>query len=96
MEKKQLSTLTDLYRQGGNITIYTYYWKKTINFISAFITQTTGMFNSIKHQEGYLLIEKEKGSSDMWLNKNGNLIIKDIEIDRYSIDEDGNLIYTEL
>lgn len=95
MEKKQLSTLTDLYKQDSEITIYTYYWKKTINFVSAFITQTTGIFNNLKHIEGYLLINKEKGNSDMWINKNGNLIIKDIEIDKYSIDDEGNLIYTE-
>lgn len=95
MAKELLSTQTDLYKEEGSIKIYSYFWKKVISIISAFITESTGIYNNISHIEGYLLATKEVNGSDLWVNDNGELIIKDVYANNYSIDSEGNLIYTE-
>lgn len=96
-ENKQISTLTDLYRVNGGISIFSYYWKLTTNFKFCKISEDAGSVDNITYEEGHELasIISPDNNTDIWLTNSGNLMLKAIDSENYSIDTNGHLIYTE-
>jgi hypothetical protein len=64
--------------------------------LSARISDSTGSTNGTKHKEGELLINMTKYPAhiDASMNSKGELVLLGKDLDKYSISEDGELLYT--
>lgn len=75
--------------------ILTQYSGDVVNFItSAFISEKNVTINGVYFEEGDLCVIYE-GINNVYINNDGDLIIDSDDAEQYSIDEQGNLIYTE-
>jgi len=65
------------------------------NTLEAIISLVPGVKNNISHLEGELLITMKNYplNIDFWIDDQGHLIVKGFDCDRYSIDNNGHLIY---
>lgn len=94
-EKKILSTITEIRRSLNSLGIYTYY-SGSLNSIIAFITDTVKYINKTNFLENHLGYTKS-GYSDVefFVDKNGHMIVKSDNVDRFAINSDGHLTITE-
>jgi uncharacterized protein (TIGR02145 family) len=93
-ETVELATKTEVTVQGTVLDIFTYYDVSFTEFLQFFIIEILGMVGTIPFAEGELGYTAE-GEPDFSANVNdqGELVISDDNIDPYSIDNDGYLIY---
>lgn len=65
------------------------------NILQSRITINVGYLNGTPFQEGELLVTSNlfPAAVNFWLDNSGNLIIDAFDSGRYSIDENGDLIY---
>ena len=101
-ETQIIPTQTTLSIVGNVISIFTQYIGEELPYIiSTFISNTAGSFNGVSYTEGELLVEmktvKYPSQIDCWIDMNGNLIVKSEggDTSNYSIDSNGNLIWSE-
>ena len=94
-ERVVLNTQTNLLRSGSDIGIYTFYTPYESD-IDAFISNTEQNINGIPFLEGELGFTFNNWEGlEFELNEFGELIITGNEIDSFSINSEGYLIYTE-
>lgn len=92
-----LSTLTDTTVLIPDLDIYTYYIEEGIPpfIFNIFISDNSGLYLGVPYKEGELLAKYDENEIDsLVLDSNGNLIVTSDDSANYSIDSDGNLIYT--
>jgi hypothetical protein len=94
-ETKLISTKTNINVSGSSISIHTYYSEPTETFLQFFVPladTTTGGVNFVGGDLGYTI----ENLTDLFeINQSGELIVSSIYSEKYSIDENGDLIYTE-
>jgi len=91
MDEFLQNTKTIITQQGANINNRVEYGEVVPNTMLVFIDETGGSTTGF----GFAIYNSDK--VDLFLNNNGELIIRsfdDEEAANYSIDEEGNLIYT--
>lgn len=96
-EEKIIVTQTAVSIIGNTISIRSYYEQDTgINTLLAFICDNVTIVDGISFIEGELGIQMNNypAGIDYEINENGELIIFTEDATNYSIDSDGNLIYT--
>lgn len=94
-EKKIISAVTDVSVDSGDLTIFTYFGDKT-NYLSFFFAGVEFKKNGTEFIEGELGYS-QKGYKDVsfYINEQGELIVISDDVDRFAIDEDGQLTITE-
>lgn len=96
-ELKLIKTVTTFNAFGNLIEIFTKYNPDELpNVIAAFFTNTVGVDNDVPHVENELLIQMNNYPSDIdfVINPNGELIVVAPDAAQYSVDSNGDLIYT--
>lgn len=94
-EEKLINTRTDIATSGSSISIFTYYFKPAESYLQFFVPLTDGATGGVNFIAGDLGYTIENLSDIFSINEKGELIVSSIYADRYSIDENGDLIYTE-
>lgn len=95
IETVTIPSISILTRVGNTLTILTKYLSLLPYTIIAYLADIVGIDNSTPFIEGELVIEISDGSQvDFILNSNGDLIVIGDDANNYSIDSNGNLIYT--
>lgn len=96
MNKITLNTNTELRRSSGIIGIYTYYVQYDNNLLF-FISNAVNSLNNITFIEGELVYTNNNWSNTyFFINENGNLIVVSDEADKFSINDRGELEYTNM
>ena len=94
-DTKLISTKTNVSVSGSSISIHTYYSEPTETYLQFFVPvvdATTGGVNFVGGDLGYTI----ENLTDLFeINEFGELIVSSIYSDKYSIDANGDLIYTE-
>ncbi len=101
-ETKLIPTVTTLNVTGSTIKIFTEYVGQDLPYIlSVFIADQVGSLNNISYIEGQLIAnfksEKYSNDIDLFIDNEGNLVVKSLggDVENYSIDTEGNFIWTE-
>ena len=97
-EIKKLETKTVIETLNSLISITAIFDQTGSDVLSAFISDTVKVLNTIPFIEGELGItmnDNYPDGIDFEFDQDGNLIITSDDADQYSIDENGNLIFTE-
>lgn len=98
-EKKTLSTITSLIADVDSITIHTEYKEaaELPNTIDAILAEAVGSLDGVSYIEGELVIEMKNYLSQInyKINDEGELVLyaSTADIDYYSIDSNGNLVW---
>jgi hypothetical protein len=90
-----VSTITTII--GSDLTINTFYVSGSPpDILSSQVTNTTGSLSGVSFVEGELLIESKIGTTSLsfFLNPDGTFSIDSTDSANYSINSDGELIYT--
>mgnify|MGYP003402434062 FL=1 len=97
-ELKIIPTATTVTIIGDGITIKTYYIDDLPDTLAAKITEIVASDNGIAYIEGELMIEMINYLSriDYYIDGSGNLILQNNtgDTENYSVDNNGDLIYT--
>jgi hypothetical protein len=94
-QTQEISTITSFSVVGTDITILTAYNSGIQDIISIFIADVAGSLNSVSYVEGELMAYWiDDNGLDMWINSNGEFIISSSDASSYSINANGELIYT--
>lgn len=94
-EEKTISTKTNVSIVGNKITIHTYYSEPTETFLQFFVANIDSNIQGVNFVAGELGYTYENIDDIFELNDNGELVVSGAYADRYSIDVNGDLIYTE-
>lgn len=90
-----IQTITSIINLPLNvINIFTQYINNG-SIIYAFISNYVGSINSVPFKEGELIVTKNDPLLNIYLNANGELIINSQDANKYSINLNGELTYTE-
>ncbi len=101
IETKQIPTTTQLQVDGSDINIFTFYdpdiWP---NIVEVFIAEIVGMLDGVPYIEGELIVAMNNYPLQISceINSDGEFIIwtpPGNEAEHYSINSDGDLIFTE-
>jgi hypothetical protein len=98
-ELKTIPTITELFLSGTSVSIKTSYFVDELpNTLSAVMADNSGSQDMVPYVQGDLIIQMKNNPSDIdySLSSDGELILLTNTGDagNYSIDTDGNLIYT--
>ena len=96
-ETVNLNTITNYTRVGSDITIYTIYNDGILpDILSSYVRTDAGSLSSIAYKEGDLMVEYKYGASllSIYINTDGTIVIDSTDSANYSINSDGELIYT--
>jgi len=94
-ETKLISTKTNVSIVGNNISIHTYYSEEEDFVLEFFVPLEDTTVESVKFLAGDLGYTQENNNDIFEINDKGELIVSSPNADKYSIDENGDLIYTE-
>lgn len=103
-EIKTIPTVTTLSVTGSSISILTRYIEDACSvpwILYAFVGENVGSYNNVPYIEGELVVEfscnKYSQNIDAWIDGNGDLIVKSTggDVDNYSIDDNGELIWSD-
>jgi len=94
MNKSVLNTQTNILKNGSNLGIFTFY-QEDDQSILAFISDKVQNINDVIFKEGELGFIFNNWSGTVFnLNNRGELIVTGNGSEKFSINEDGDLIYT--
>lgn len=95
-QTKVIPTATILTVLNTAISIFTFYNTGLPYILSAFIAQVVSSLNGVGYIEGQLIITATNYPQDIdfWVDSSGNLIILGDDANQYSLDGNGNIIYT--
>ena len=94
-EEKLIPTRTNISTGNNRIEIFTYYLKPAESFLQFFVDLENKTREGVNFVAGDLGYQIENLSDIFSINGNGELIVSSIFAEKYSIDENGDLIYTE-
>lgn len=94
-EEKVINTRTNVNVTGNNISIYTYYSEPVEWFLEFFVPLQNTTVQSVSFVAGDLGYTRENIEDIFEINSLGELIVSSPNADKYSIDLNGDLIYTE-
>lgn len=94
-ETKLISTKTNVSIVGNNISIHTYYSEEEDFVLEFFVPLEDTTVESVNFLAGDLGYTQENNNDIFEINDKGELIVSSPNADKYSIDENGDLIYTE-
>jgi len=94
-EEKLIDTRTDISTTGSNISIFTYYFKAQESYLQFFVPQIDGATGGVNFIAGDLGYTIENLGDIFSINELGELIVSSIYSEKYSINSEGDLIYTE-
>ena len=95
-ETKVISTGSLVTNDGSTIQAYTYYNDGLPNLIDLLLSITNGSRNNVLFKEGELIVlmKNYPQDFDVQVSNRGELVIFGEDADHYSINADGELIYT--
>jgi len=95
-EKVEIPIETDIDVQGSNVTITLFFKKGLPDTVAAFISEIVATLNGIPYIEGELVITMVNSPADIdfEVDSNGDLIVFSDDASKYSINDNGDLIYT--
>jgi len=94
-EDKQIITKTQVNTTNTEIDIFIYYVGQVEKQISFFISDTQKNVEGVSFKQGDLGYTYQN-TSDLFIKDNaGNLLVNSTESEKYSIDDNGQLIYTD-
>ena len=94
-EDKQIITKTQVNTTNTEIDIFIYYVGQVEKQISFFISDTQKNVEGVSFKQGDLGYTYQNTSDLFEKNSSGNLVVISTESEKYSIDENGQLIYTD-
>ena len=94
-EEKLIPTRTNITTSGNAIEIFTYYFKPSESYLQFFVDMENKTREGVSFRAGDLGYTIENLGDLFEINANGDLIVSSVFADKYSIDENGDLIYTE-
>ena len=94
-EDKQIITRTQVNTTNTEIDIFIYYVGQAEKQISFFISDTQKNVEGVSFKQGDLGYTYQNTSDLFEKNNSGNLVVISTESEKYSIDENGQLIYTD-
>lgn len=95
MNKGVLNTQTTITRVNSNIDVFTFYQQEGEKNITAFVSETVENIGSVSFVEGELIFVFDNWKGVRFeLNKKGELVVISNEANKFSINEQGELIYT--
>lgn len=98
-EFKTLTTITNIIINDMNVAVNTFYNLDSLpNIIKGFIAELINTQDGVNYKEGELVFQAKNSPNeiDFYIDNKGNLIISSStnDVSNYSIDSNGNLIYT--
>ena len=94
-EEKLIDTRSNISVTNNDISIHTYYFKASSTYLQFFTPLIGGNIGSINFIAGDLGYTIENIGDIFEINSEGELIVSSIFAEKYSINEEGDLIYTE-
>lgn len=103
-EVKLLSTRTELQQSGSSLSIFTYFVKPEEEesppfVIEAFVADDSGQIEGVPYLEGDLIIRftdgKYPSDINLYIDQLGNLLVEANDASNYSINNSGDLLYTD-
>ena len=94
-EDRQISTRTQVNTTDNEIDIFIYYVGQSEKQISFFISDSLKNVDGVSFSQGDLGYTYQNTSDLFVKDGTGNLLVTSTESEKYSIDENGQLIYEE-
>lgn len=94
-ENKLINTRTNINVVGNDISIHTYYVEEEDFILEFFVPLEDTTVESVNFLAGDLGYTQVNNNDIFEINEDGELIVSSPNADKYSIDENGDLIYTE-
>jgi hypothetical protein len=94
-ENKLISTKTNVSFSGNQIFIHTFYSEPDEQYIAFFVPLVNQTIQGINFIGGDLGYTYENVNDIFEINNDGDLIVSGLNADKYSINDNGELIYTE-
>ena len=89
-----INTQTIVSQNSSNLWIYTWY-QNCLNYLQFFINGIPRKIEGVYFKEGELGYSKRGVRDEFYLDSVGNLIVYSDDVDKYSIDGNGNLTTTK-